>query len=393
MLKLNRLLHSPVKNGTFSDNITVSPRQRQFLVTCRNKIRDHLRPGIEKVSTTVLGMDRQVTPRFRTQGSWAYGTCVHPCTLPPQEIDWDFGVYLPITVWQENGPPIHMAKAYFALVEQLLTALCKKEGWTLDTSKDTCIRVNVAEWAHIDVPLYAASEDEFRKVTEVRLSLETAALRKSYAMDSADFAESASFGDLVGQSWDEMEGIVLATRSGEWRASDPNDVAKWFKDRLEEHGEQLQRVCRFLKAWRDYRWAEKGPSSVSIMIAVAQNFRPVSLRDDVALEQAARTLAKALLTDIRESGIDGGTDDFNRLDNTERMEASRWVQHLADSIRQARELTLAQAGQAIAILRAQLGDRLPNEPDWIDADSLGDDIRRVRATPVPPPVVPATNAG
>ena len=75
------------------------------------------------------------------------------------------------------------------------------------------------------------------------------------------------------------------------------------------------------------------------------------------------------------------------------MEASRWVQHLADSIRQARELTLAQAGQAIAILRAQLGDRLPNEPDWIDADSLGDDIRRVRATPVPPPVVPATNAG
>lgn len=305
MLKLNRLLHSSVKNGTFGHNITVSPEQRKFLVSCKNKIREHLRPAIEKVSTTTLGMDRQVTPRFRTQGSWAYETCVHPCTLPPQEIDWDYGVYLPITVWEENGPPIDMAQAYFALVEQLLKDLCKNEGWTLDTSKDTCIRINVAAWAHIDVPLYAASEEEFKKVTEVRL-VEAAALRKGFANDSANFAEDAAFGDLVGQTWDEMEGIVLATRSGEWIPSDPNDVAKWFKDRVQEHGPQLLRVCRFLKAWRDYRWAEKGPTSVSIMIAVAQSFTPVSGRDDLALELAAHSLAKALLADIREPGIDNG---------------------------------------------------------------------------------------
>ncbi len=254
MLKLNRLLHSPATNGTFADNIAVSPAQRKFLVSCKNKIRDYLRPAIEAASATALGMDREVTPRFRTQGSWAYGTCVHPCTLPPQEMDWDFGVYLPITVWEENGPPARMAKAYFTLVEQLLEKLCDEEGWTLNKSKGTCIRVNVATWAHLDVPLYAASEAEFKKVREVMLKAEAA--RKSFAMDSADFAESVTFGDLVGQSWDEMEGIVLATRSGEWLASDPNDVAKWFKDRLEEHGEQLQRVCRFLKAWRDYRWEE-----------------------------------------------------------------------------------------------------------------------------------------
>ncbi|WP_199026592.1 cyclic GMP-AMP synthase DncV-like nucleotidyltransferase [Ralstonia sp. ASV6] len=390
MLKLNRLLHSSVKNGTFADNIAVSSRQREFLVACRNKIRDHLRPGIEKVSMTVLGMDRQVTPRFRTQGSWAYGTCVHPCTLPPQEIDWDFGVYLPITVWQDNGPPIHMAKAYFALVEQLLRGLCKSEGWTLDTSKDTCIRVNVAAWAHIDVPLYAASEEEFKKVNEVALK---AALRKSMAMDSADFAENTAFGDLVGQSWDEMEDIVLATRSGEWKASDPNDVAKWFKDRVEEHGEQLQRVCRFLKAWRDYRWTEKGPTSVSIMIAVARDFAPVFGRDDLALEHAARLLAEALLTDIREPGIDNGTDDFNRLNPKERLEASALARTLANSLREAREHSLAQAQRAITILQGQLGDRLPNQPDWIDVDSSATDIRHVPAATVPPPVVRATNAG
>ncbi|WP_175943769.1 CBASS cGAMP synthase [Burkholderia pyrrocinia] len=390
MLKLHRLFYSSVQSGTFADNIAVSPEQRRFLVSCKNKIRDHLRPAIEKVSTTVLGMERQVTPRFRTQGSWAYGTCVHPCTLPPQEMDWDFGIYLPVTVWEENGPPIYMAKAYFMLVERLLKELCDDEGWTLDKSKGTCIRVNVSAWAHIDVPLYAASEAEFKKVYEVRVA---AAVRKAFAMDSADFAESANLGDLVGQSWDEMEGIVLATRSGEWVASDPNDVAKWFLDRIEEHGVQLQRVCRFLKAWRDYRWDKKGPTSVSIMIAVAQNFEPVPSRDDLALERAALALAKALLTDIREPGIDNGADDFNRLDADERLEASRLAQELADSLKHAREHSVAQATRVIMILQAQLGDRLPNHPGWIDVDSSGDDIRRVPAVTVPPPVVGATSAG
>lgn len=390
MLKLHRLLYSSVQSGTFADNIAVSPEQRQFLVSCKNKIRDHLRPAIEKVSTTVLGMDRQVTPRFRTQGSWAYGTCVHPCTLPPQEMDWDFGIYLPVTVWEENGPPIHMAKAYFTLVERLLKELCDDEGWMLDKSKGTCIRVNVSAWAHIDVPLYAASEAEFKKVYEVRVA---AAVRKAFAMDSADFAESVNLGDLVGQSWDEMEGIVLATRSGEWVASDPNDVAKWFLDRIEEHGVQLQRVCRFLKAWRDYRWDKKGPTSVSIMIAVAQNFEPVPSRDDLALERAALALAKALLTDIREPGIDNGADDFNRLEADERLEASALAQELADSLKHAREHSVVQATRVIMILKAQLGDRLPNQPGWIDVDSSGDDIRRVPAVTVPPPVVGATSAG
>ncbi|WP_420211406.1 CBASS cGAMP synthase [Burkholderia aenigmatica] len=390
MLKLHRLLYSSVQSGTFAANIAVSPEQRRFLVSCKNKIRDHLRPAIEKVSTTVLGMDRQVTPRFRTQGSWAYGTCVHPCTLPPQEMDWDFGIYLPVTVWEENGPPIHMAKAYFMLVERLLKELCDDEGWTLDKSKGTCIRVNVSAWAHIDVPLYAASEAEFKKVYEVRVA---ATVRKSFAMDSADFAESVNLGDLVGQSWDEMEGIVLATRSGEWVASDPNDVAKWFLDRIEEHGPQLQRVCRFLKAWRDYRWDKKGPTSVSIMIAVAQNFEPVLSRDDLALERAALALAKAILADIREPGIDNGADDFNRLDANERLEASGLAQELADSLKHAREHSVVQAPRVIMILKGQLGDRLPNQPGWIDVDSSGDDIRRVPAVTVPPPVVGATSAG
>lgn len=391
MLKLHKLFHSSVESGTFGDNIAVEQHQRDYLANCKNKIRDYLRPAIEEVSTSILEMDRKVTPRFRTQGSWAYGTCVHPCTLPPQEMDWDFGVYLPITIWSDNGPPVAMAKAYFQLVEKLLAALCKKEGWVLDTEKDTCIRVNVAKWAHIDVPLYAASEDEFDKVREA-IALESHIV-KAAAMDSRDYDESEAFGELIGQTWDEMEGIVLATRSGEWVASDPNDVAKWFKDRMAQHGEQLKRVCRFLKAWRDFHWTEKGPTSVSIMIAVAQSFVAVKGRDDLALEQSAKDLAKALKSDIREPGIDGGTDDFNRLNALDREDASSRAQNLAAGLRQARELNLPRASSAVAMLQAQLGDRLPNRPGWIEIDSSADDIRRVPAATVAKPVVGAQNAG
>ena len=32
-------------------------------------------------------------------------------------MDWDYGIYLPVTVWEDNGPPHAMAKAYFDLVE------------------------------------------------------------------------------------------------------------------------------------------------------------------------------------------------------------------------------------------------------------------------------------
>lgn len=130
------------------------------------------------------------------------------------------------------------------------------------------------------------------------------------------------------------------------------------------------------------------------MVAVAQNFTPVRYRDDLALELAASTLSKALLEDIREPGIDYGKDDFNRtLDEQARIEASAFAQALANSLKQARELSAVQAPRAIAILQSQLGGRLPNQPSWVEVDSSGDDIRRVPAATVPPPMVGATNAG
>ena len=191
--------------------------------------------------------------------------------------------------------------------------------------KDTCIRVEVAPWGHIDIPLYAVPEREFEQIMERALAANQ--LRKA-ANDSAVRLDSAA--ELEEQEWDDFETIVLATRAGEWKPSDSEKVSKWFLDRMAEHNDQLRRVCMYLKAWRDYQWkGGDGPTSVSIMVAVAQSFEGYLGRDDRALEHAAEHLASALKGEIREDGIDAGAEDFNRLPEEKRLEASERAQTLA----------------------------------------------------------------
>jgi hypothetical protein len=389
MLKLNRLLYSSV-NEAFFDTIAPTERQYTALETAKNLIRDYLRPAIRESTVSVLGLSQAVTPRFRTQGSWKYRTCVQPAWMPPQQIDWDFGVYLPVSVWEDNGPPHKMAQLYFRLVEGLLEKLCRRYGWHMVPGKDTCIRVQVTAWGHIDVPLYAVPEKEFEQIME--RALRANQLRKA-ANDS--FARMDAAVELEEQEWAELDSIVLATRSGEWKSSDPEAVCKWYLDRIEEHNEQLRRVCTYLKAWRDYHWKDgDGPTSVAIMVAIAQAFECFTGRDDLALEHAARTLARSLKGDIREDGIDQGAEDFNRrLNEQARQDASSKAQALVDALKQARSLTVGYEVSAITLLRAHLGDRLPASRDLVDADSGADSVRSVPARTVPAPLVRSTKAG
>jgi hypothetical protein len=385
MLKLNRLLNTATAQ-TFHDAITPTTEQRAVLEGAKNRIRDYLRTEIHDATVSELGLAKAVTPRFRTQGSWNYGTCVQPAWPKCQQIDWDFGIYLPVSVWEINGPPRAMAKRYFDLVERRLVKLCAQEGWRLLPGKDTCIRIEVASFAHIDLPLYAAPEHEFLLIQE-RL-IKAARFRRADSALTMDSAEE--------QEWEELKQIVLATRSGEWKSSDPEKVSKWFRDRLTEHNEQLQRVCRYLKAWRDFHWpGSDGPTSVCIMVAIADEFTLFKGRDDLALETAAGVLSLALGGEVRCDGIDRGEEDFNcRLSEEKKVEAVRRANELAAELKRARMLGsgLASAREAIEILTAQLGNRIPTAADLVDSDG-GEDIRSIPARTVPPPAVRSTKAG
>jgi hypothetical protein len=331
-------------------------------------------------------MAHPVTPRFRTRGSWNYGTCCQPAWPATQQIDWDFGVYLPVSVWETNGPPHAMAKRYFDLVERRLAKLCEKKGWKLVPGKNTCIRVEIASYAHIDLPLYAAPEREFQQIYERLLKAQR--YRADSAVITQDSAEQ--------QEWEDLKQLVLAQRSGEWKVSDPEIIARWFRDRLLEHTDQLQRVCMYLKAWRDFHYpAGDGPTSVCIMVAIATEFQRFRGRDDLALEAAAAALSTALSGEVRCNGVDGCDEDFNkRLGADEKAKAVRKASALSAELRRARMLPPgpASAQQAIEILTAQLGERVPQDVTQIDSDG-GEDIRSTPARRVPPPAVKSTQAG
>lgn len=391
MLKLHKLLLNEGHVDSFNEVIKPLDAQRRELVQAKNEIRDHLRSAIRTASVEVLGQERMVDPRFRTQGSWTYATCIHPAHLPPQEMDWDFGVYLPVTLWLENGPPPAMARLYFDLVERALQSLCAKKDWKLDRSKPTCSRVRIANWGHIDVPLYAAPEEEFLKIAEKTLSADQVRAR---FREAAVLDENEALGELKEAKWDFLDGLHMATRDGKWKRTDPEAVANWFEDRVTHHGEQLRRVCRYLKAWRDFHWKDGGgPSSVAIMIAVAQSFESVWHRDDVALEKAASALGRALAGEIREHGIDGRDEDFNRLGSDARRTASQKASELARQLHVARSLSPSLKGDAIQIAQAQLGPRIPSDWSCVEVEGGADVVRLTTAATVTPPVVGSTQAG
>jgi hypothetical protein len=389
MLKFPKVFHgSDADSLTFGNRIRPTAAQKTHLRGCIRKIRDHLQPRISVATKTVLGMERQVSPKFRTQGSWAYDTCIDPASKPPQEMDWDYGVYLPVTVWEENGPPAQMARAYFDLVEHLLDDLCKVEGWRLVEGKDTCIRVQVARWGHIDIPLYAAPEDEFKTITE------SVALEKAHTTDSAVLERSEYMEYLEArQQWAELDSIVMATRKGGWKHSDPKKVSNWFDDRVEEHGVQLRRVCRYLKAWRDFHWPVGGPTSVLLMIATSQGFEEKKGRDDLALLDSAQRLSLSLMGAVREPGIDEGVEDFNRLTPPERLVVTQRLRQLAFHLAEAHKGSLNDRHSVLEVLLQQFGDRIPKDVSRVELDGDVAAIRQTPAVHVVAPVVPSTAAG
>jgi hypothetical protein len=58
---------------------------------------------------------------------------------------------------------------------------------------------------------------------------------------------------------------MLAHRDEGWKPSDPRKLEEWFRAAVRQHGEQLRRVCRYLKNWRDNRWEGCRLSSIALM--------------------------------------------------------------------------------------------------------------------------------
>lgn len=378
MLNLHQLFDKFLEDQCFLARLDVDDAEEVALFKARKEIRECLRVVIAN-ATKALDPAKVVIPRFFTQGSCAYKTLNDPAHTPPQEIDLDDGVYLPMSLLQGAAPSI-ACDFFFKVVDTALTELAKKRGWTIDTSKERCTRVRINQRAHIDVPLYAIPDSEYARLSK--------AATAQYGYQTLAEAVRSDADSWV---WLSSEHVWLAIRGGTWEQSDPRKVHEWFLSVKAIFGEQFVRICRYLKAWRDYQWFSGGPSSILLMVCASESFKKHPGRDDLALLEVAHALYTQLGGDVINEEVNPDVQ-LNNLDQTERVDASNKALALHAGLKKAIQET-QDAAAAIELVRDVLGDRIPNNLAWVKATTRTEVVQSTAAAVVPAPAIQRTTAG
>jgi hypothetical protein len=338
--------------------------QVNVFIEAQKKIRECLKQALSESYGT--------QPKFRVQGSWAYGTCNQPAQ-DNQEMDLDYGAYLPASVFSSERSS-EEAISYYKVAKLALSKLCEDFGWGLDASKVTCLRINrIMRNAHIDIPLYAVPDKMFDELQEnhsivLEKSQRSDAIYSNYSMEAYDsviFAEAASI-DLQN-----IEMIHMAKQDGEWKASDCEKVRDWFQRECLKYpnkGVQLRSVIRYLKGWRDHQWDVGGPTSILLMVIAVQNYKYLESRDDLAILNVAERLSFDLGRDIYEPGIEGhDKENFNRSDDKQRQENAQKAHQLYQRLQQA--INSQHRQLSIDLLINVFGSRIPNDFNLVVTES------------------------
>ena len=345
MPNFSPLLFTTTGESCFLDQLNIPPFDLQIIDSARKDLRDALRAGLPN-ALREKGLEGDICePRFYIQGSRAYKTLNSPCTTPPQQSDIDDGVYLPLSVMREEGSPKLAIALFFDAVIDVLQPICTANNWQV-ASKDTCVRVTLSPYAHIDLPLYVIPDSLFMLI---KANMES---RGQAVFDSAMNSERDSWKELPSNK------ILLADRKQGWRKSDPMAMKNWFKLECHEKGEQLIRVIRYLKAFRDKQWEKGGPSSILLMAAACPLFVYQDKRDDLALLDVVKGLPAALRRGVA-SPIDPHASLTSHMtaediaDAIERFES--FARHLDGAI------NATDAETAFNWVREMLGSRFPRD--------------------------------
>ncbi len=376
----HRVFTGPADAEHFLAALTLEAEREQMLRQARETCREAIRTGLRNWSGVIrksvlfetLAADAAPTslkPKFKMQGSFAYRTLNEPAHSPPQEIDLDDGVFVPVSFLNDNGGahPVLISSGYFKAVEALLAPTCEEHGWTLVTDKPSCVRVELADDAHIDFALYAIPDEEFDDLVEAEV------LAKAMkAQDRALLQDQMELDENLYRGLRE-DHIMLAHREEGWKPSDPRKLEDWFREALRTHGEQLRRVCRYLKGWRDFNWEACSLSSIALMSCVVTTYNeaaegPAENRDDLALFAVAERLPALFQGRIGNPVVDGQYLDegwSKEQRQTFVVEAQALVARLREAI-----TGTDNAARSLASLIRAFGDRLPDDCSLIKPEGV-----------------------
>ncbi|GAB6393801.1 MAG: hypothetical protein MdMp024_0113 [Bacteroidales bacterium] len=228
-------------NGTIAITKAAKDTLKSNRETLREKIRKYFRDN----------RSNEIKPSFRSQGSFVMKTTVNPISKWSEEdkkylyrYDIDDGVY-------------------FIGKEEDQKSIDTYHSWIYDAVKDhtskgaidktTCVRVLYADGHHIDLPIYFKIKRD----------------------------------DTIPQ---------LAHKSKGWIDSDPKAFFDWFNEKAKDK-EQLRRIVKYLKAWRDYRNTQNSsvqmPSGFILTILATNNIS-YNDRDDVALKETLNKIQQSI---------------------------------------------------------------------------------------------------
>lgn len=222
MANLNKLF---IKYNT---NISLTSKEKERI----KKGRDALRNKI----TSEFNLKNRSTPKFCTQGSFIMGTTIVPAE--GEEYDLDNGVYIKgysddMSTWPSTQN-----------IHKWITDAVDGHTDTPALDKNTCVRVIYKADYHIDLPSYIIRNEVQADETEITVA-------------------------------------YLAHKANGWVVSDPRAFTRWFKEKIKENDEQLRRVVKYLKGWKEYKGIDlKG---IVITILVGNHFEGEVNRDDIAL--------------------------------------------------------------------------------------------------------------
>ncbi len=386
VINYHALFQNPTEKA-FINRLELDAKTKKVLDEAATKVQNTLRPLLQQLAEK-NGLKWPLTePQFRPQGSSVYKTQNAPAHIPAQQVDMDLGVYIAAAFFEattvldsvhgavrQSRPAAALAQAYFALVDKALKGLCNKEGWGYaegKAKKDTCCRIDLTSegvHAHIDVPLYAAPNEQFEK----------AALFRKTVMDSIQFAAAKSdmSPELDRDGWDELKVVVMATREGEWKESDVQVTIKHFKDAMRNCGHPfvLRKLWRYVKAWRDQTWKDGGgPSSILLMEAVSRIL-------DASVQQVGDLLGSGREDQLLQYIFDklpvtlGGPimvhwgrepENLNPAKPETRVQWGELARQCAANLVRAGSDASLAPGQVISLVGERFGSRIPQDESLI----------------------------
>lgn len=214
----------------FNDTIKITKSTTEGLRTNRSAIREKIRNYFYK------NWSGKVQPKFHWQGAFSMHTTLNP--IKDDEglgvYDMDDGVYF-IGRSQDEREKLEWYHS------EVLAAV-KDHTSTGAKDNDPCVTVLYADGHHVDLPIYFMVEcDKHPK---------------------------------------------LAHRANSWMDSDPRELTHWFNGKAKDYA-QLRRIVRYLKAWCNYIYEEKGikmPTGCIMTILAERHFIAHDSRDDLAMK-------------------------------------------------------------------------------------------------------------